>query len=280
MILIADSGSTKTSWCLIGDDAGLQTCQTRGINPFFLDQEEIKQLLKDEFSLEKESIASIYFYGAGCTPEKQPLLTTVLQEYFQTNQVEVRSDLWAAARSLCQDKEGIVCILGTGSNSCYYDGTSIVKNISPLGYILGDEGSGAVLGKKLIADILKNQLPPSIIRDFYDTYSLSAADILDKVYRQPFPNRFLAQFTFFIFKHIKEVEIQQLVENGLTEFIVRNVLQYEKAREIPIHFTGSIAFCLRDNLQRILDNNHLKMGNTTKEPLPDLIAYHLKKCRS
>jgi N-acetylglucosamine kinase-like BadF-type ATPase len=272
MILIADSGSTKTSWSLIHKDLPPWFCSTGGINPFHLNRQAIVDLLKKELNLPQTAISSVYFYGSGCTPEKALVVAEALAMYFQTKQIEVYSDLLAAARSLSPDEEGIVCILGTGSNSCYYDGERIVRNVSPLGYILGDEGSGAVLGKKLVADILKQQVSQAVIRDFYATYDFSPAEILDRVYRQPFPNRFLAQLVPFIARHIDELQV--LVETGFDEFITRNVLQYEKAFELPIHFTGSIAFHFQPYLQNSLTKHHLRLGRVTQEPLPSLIEYY------
>jgi N-acetylglucosamine kinase-like BadF-type ATPase len=276
MILIADSGSTKTNWSLIDKDLSIQTCITDGINPFFLTEKAIMDLLKQKFTLPLEDITAVYFYGAGCTPEKSPLVFEVLSAFFHSCSIEVNSDLLAAARSLCDDKEGIACILGTGSNSCYYDGEKIVSTISPLGYILGDEGSGAVLGKKLIADILKNQLPDVVVHDFYLMYRLSPAGIMDSVYRRPFPNRFLAQFVPFISGHITLLEMQELVKNSFAEFIERNIFQYRKAGRLPVHFTGSIAYCFKDMLDEVCSRFNLQTGNVTKEPMPGLIKYHLK----
>ncbi|MDR0799821.1 MAG: ATPase, partial [Dysgonamonadaceae bacterium] len=160
MILIADSGSTKTHWILAAADGALQSCVTRGINPFFLDKPAIINLLETEFMLPKEAIAAVYFYGAGCTPETIPGVIDALGTHFQSDTIEVHSDMLAAAHSLSRKEEGIVCILGTGSNSCHYDGEKIIDNVYSLGYVLGDEGSGAVLGKKLVADILRGTSSP------------------------------------------------------------------------------------------------------------------------
>jgi N-acetylglucosamine kinase-like BadF-type ATPase len=181
-----------------------------------------------------------------------------------------------AARALCRDEEGIACILGTGSNSCYYNGENIAENISPLGFILGDEGSGAALGKKLLSDVLKKQLSRPLINDFYFNYGLSTAEILDKVYRQPFPNRFLAQFAPFISDYIHFGEIANLVESSFAEFITKNVLPYEKALQLPVHFAGSIAWHFRNNLTNVLHKYHVQAGTIVKEPLDGLVEYHLK----
>lgn len=274
MILIADSGSTKTSWVLLGKSVPYMVKTTPGINPFHQDKESIIALLTKEFPFDKEEISHVFFYGAGCTPEKKDLVKEALSHYFGISQVEVQSDLVAAACSLGQGKPCIASILGTGSNSCYYDGNSIVENISPLGYILGDEGSGAVLGKRLIADLLKRQLPDSIAEAFFAEYPFSPAEIIDAVYRQSLPNRFLAQFAPFLKKHINAPAIRLLVEDCLNSFVERNLLQYPKVRELPLHFTGSIAWHFRENLRNVLENHRLQLGRVIQEPIQGLYEYH------
>ncbi|MDR0866055.1 MAG: ATPase [Candidatus Symbiothrix sp.] len=276
MILIADSGSTKTNWSFISANGEVQTGVTSGINPFFLTEEEIVDLLKKEFIFPEEAISSVYFYGAGCTPEKAPVVSEALNAYFQPEKMEVHSDLLAAARSLCLNEAGIACILGTGSNSGQYDGEKIIQQVSPLGYILGDEGSGAVLGKKLIGDMLKNQLSPHIVQDFQYTYHLNPAQIMDHVYRRPFPNRFLAQFVPFISNHIIDSEIKQLVEDSFTEFIRRNILQYPESNQLPVHFTGGVAFGFKNNLENVFSKFNLQLGKITKDPMQGLIDYHIR----
>lgn len=274
MILIADSGSTKTSWAWVDASASIQTRTTGGINPFFLNEKEMIRLLSNEMTRPEQEITSVHFYGAGCTPEKAPVVQKALKNYFQATVIEVNTDLLGAARSLCQQEEGIACILGTGSNSCHYNGTKIQENTPPLGYILGDEGSGAVLGKKLISNVLKKQLPASIVQDFWNTYRFSQAEILEKVYRQPFPNRFLATFVPFLSKHLENESIAALVENGFSEFIERNILSYKDLDRLPVHFTGSVAFHFSHSLKKVLNRFHLQAGTITQEPLPGLITYH------
>ncbi|MDR0506614.1 MAG: ATPase [Dysgonamonadaceae bacterium] len=275
MILLADSGSTKTVWALV-DSNGTKFFRTGGINPYFSTSKEITDLLKNELTID-HSIDFVHFYGAGCTPEKASTVAVALMEYFKTDAVEVESDLLAAAHSLCKDGEGIACILGTGSNSCYYDRKNIVKNIPSLGYVLGDEGSGSHLGKKFLSGILKSLLPYPIIQDFKNTYQLNMEEIINSVYCKAFPNRFMAKFAPFMLKHINNPEIRELVESCFDEFISRNVLQYEKAYSVPVHFTGNIAFNFKENLQNVLKKYNLHQGKITKEPLPELIEYYRKK---
>lgn len=274
MILIADSGSTKTTWVTVDNEGKKETCNTTGINPFMMETDEILVLLDNQFSLPHKEIDHIYYYGAGALPGKKEILECLFQKYFNTAHVEVHSDLLAAARSLCLDSEGVACILGTGSNSCYYDGKDIVSHVSPLGYILGDEGSGAVLGKNLLADVLKNQLSPAICKDFFDTYQTSAGEIIENVYRKPFPNRYLAQYTRFLSKNIDDPEIISFIERNFKAFFARNILQYPQAKDVPIHFTGSIALVFKDILNNVITDFGLKAGIVSKEPMDGLIKYH------
>ena len=276
MMLIADSGSTKTTWCMIDCDNSVKTCTTGGINPFQLGLEEIVHLLETEFTLSRIAISGIWFYGAGCAfPDKNRMVADALSHYFGVSDIHINSDLLAAAHSLCDKKQGIACILGTGSSSCYYNGEEIVQSVPGLGYVLGDEGSGNALGRKLLSDILKNQLPVTLRNLFFETYGLTTGEILDNVYRQPFPNRYLAQFARFVYANIGFPEMQSLVKNCFRDFFLRNVMQYEAAKQLPVHFTGSIAFYFRDFLQQTADEFALTIGNITQEPMPGLVEYHL-----
>jgi N-acetylglucosamine kinase-like BadF-type ATPase len=274
MILIADSGTTKTEWRLITEGGSSETIITSGINPFYQDATNISILLQNEFTSVRK-FRSIYFYGAGCiNEEKQNIVKAALLQVFETEQLFIGSDLLAAARSLCQNKQGVACILGTGSNSCFYDGNNIISNVSPLGFILGDEGSGAVLGKKLIGDILKKQLPQSLITDFFATYPTNAAEILENVYKKPFPSRYLASFTRFLSKNIKHPEIEQIVLSNFREFITRNLLNYPQCHHTAIHFTGSIAFFFEPQLRKVIEEQNLTIGKIEHAPMSGLISYH------
>ena len=274
-ILVADSGSTKTHWILFRNDRKEAPFITSGINPFYQDTESIVDTI--EKTLLKNVIIQpdhIFFYGAGCANQKQEIVMNALKRIYPATDVFVGSDLLGAARSLCQNKSGIACILGTGSNSCFYDGKEIAAHVSPLGYILGDEGSGAVLGKTLISDILKNQLPEVVSQRFFDTYQLNVNSILDSAYKQPFPNRYLAQFAKFIGDNIEIPEVENIVLESFEEFITRNVMQYEQVKTTEIYFTGSIAWYFQDQLIRTLEKFGLKAAKITKAPLDDLITYH------
>ena len=274
MILIADSGTTKTEWCIITDNGTTESLVTPGINPFYQEAENISSILQREFTATKK-FDSIYFYGAGCiNNEKQDIVRKSLLQIFETSNIFIGSDLLAAAHSLCQDQPGVACILGTGSNSCYYNGSEIEANVSPLGFILGDEGSGAVLGKKLVGDILKKQLPQILINDFFETYHTTAAEILENVYKKPFPSRYLANYTKFLSKNINHPEIENIVLFSFREFVTRNLLQYPGIERTPIHFTGSIAFHFEVQLRKAIEEQYLILGNIERAPMNGLIKYH------
>lgn len=282
-VLIADSGSTKTDWAFLQDGKAVKTIRTAGLNPFQVTEEQIaEEIRKVAEALPQPSIQnggkatpleldSIHFYGAGCTPEKQPVVEKALRSVFNISGIcEVASDMLGAARAVCGDKPGICCILGTGSNSCLYDGDKIVKNVPPLGFILGDEGSGAVMGRILVGDILKNQLPRQIRDKFFEKYHLSQADIIDRVYRQPKPNTFLASFMPFIGKNIGEPEIRSLVKESFRSFLRRNVMQYDGWQTLPIGFVGSIAKIYHDILEEVLKEEDMHLGNIIQAPLDSL----------
>ncbi|MBN2165760.1 MAG: ATPase [Marinilabiliaceae bacterium] len=278
MILIADSGSTSTQWCFLDNNSIVKSIDTPGINPYYQNKKDIYSLINNHLPNYNNSIETIYFYGAGCTnTEKNNIVKNALKTHYKNAEVNIASDLLAAARGLCGNNEGIACILGTGSNSCRYNGTEIVENVSPLGYILGDEGSGAVLGKKLIGNILKKQLPSEIINDFNNTYNLSTAEILDNVYKQPFPNRYLSRFTFFLKKHKNHSAIYSLISSEFQSFINRNILNYSNIKKLDIHFTGSIAFYFSDILKDSLTHFKLKNGKIESSPMQGLIEFHIKK---
>ena len=212
-------------------------------------------------------------YGAGCAfTEKNEIIRRSVTRYLPVP-VEVGSDLLAAARALCGDSPGIACILGTGSNSCLYDGKGIVKSISPLGFVLGDEGSGAVLGKLLVGDVLKNQLPAALQEAFWAESGLTPAIIMEKVYKGSFPNRFLASLSPFLLRHIEEPAIRDLVNNSFRAFFARNVMQYDY-REHPVYLTGSIAWYYQDILKDVAREFELRLGTIVQSPVQGLIHYH------
>lgn len=272
MILLADSGSTKTSWCLI--NKGREFFSTQGINPFQQTEEQITEMLLRELITQiSEQIGSnaveVHFYGAGCTPEKAIVVEKAIRMAIpNVKAIEVKSDMLGAARALCKNNEGIVAILGTGANSCLYDGKEITENTPALGFILGDEGSGANLGKRLVGDVLKGQLPADICRMFHEETGLNAAEIIQRTYREPLPNRFLASISPFLAHHIERQEIQQLVEECFCSFVSRNLLQYLCHTECrTVHFVGSIAYYYRKQLEKALIKYDLKLGTISQSPI-------------
>lgn len=277
MKLIADSGATKTDWCLGENKENAQIIQTQGINPFHQSKEHIAQVLCEELLPQlptDERITHIHFYGSGCTLEKSIIVEEELAKLFPDAFIDVQSDLLGAARALCGKKKGIACILGTGSNSCFYDGEQITANVSPLGYILGDEGSGAHLGKRLVSDCLKRQLPENICAMFLKDAGVSPAAIIDKVYRQPQANRFLASLTPFLSAHRDIPEIQTLLLSCFTEFFRRNVMQYEY-EGVEVHFTGSIAWYFQEEVKKAAEALDIQTGQFIKNPIHGLADYHL-----
>lgn len=276
MILIADSGSTKTDWCVALNGTPIQRIGTKGLNPFFQTEEDIQRELTATLlpQLPEGKLDAVYFYGAGCTPEKAPIIRRAIADSLPAiGNIKINSDMLAAAHSLCGHEAGIVCILGTGSNSCFYNGEEIVDNVSPLGFILGDEGSGAVLGKLLVGDILKNQLLPTLKEVFLKQFNLTSPEIIDRVYRQPFPNRFLASLSPFLAQHIEEPAIHSLVLNSFLAFLRRNVMQYDY-KYYPVHFIGSIAYYYKEVLQEAMQQTDLKLGKILQSPMEGLIQYH------
>jgi len=275
MILIADSGSTKTDWCLVENGQVVQRILTKGTNPFFQSQEEISQEVEEALlpQVKDYSIESVFFYGAGCAfPEKNEIVRLAIAQHIKAS-VEVGSDLLAAARALCGKNSGIACILGTGSNSCFYNGEEIVDNVSPLGYILGDEGSGAVLGRLLVGDCLKNQLSPELKEKFLNQFQLTPAMILENVYKKPFPNRFLAHLSPFLAQNIENPQVHQLVLNSFKSFFVKNVMQYDYQHN-KVHFVGSVAVNYKDVLFEAAEELHIQIGTIIKSPMEGLVAYH------
>lgn len=280
MILLADSGSTKTDWGLVENGKLVKRLRTSGMNPFQMSEEAITEEIKTHLvpELPGTVLDEVHFYGAGCTKEKQPIVERALRANLTINdECEVASDMLGAARGICGHKPGIACILGTGSNSCSYDGKNLVKNVSPLGFILGDEGSGAVLGKLLVGDVLKNQMPEAITKRFFEKYKLTSAEIVDRVYRQPKPNTFLASFVPFLEENIDEPKIYNLVKESFRSFLRRNVMQYDGWQTLPIGFNGSIAKIYKKPLLEALEEEGMHLGRIIQAPMEAMVEYHVEK---
>ena len=287
MYLIADSGSTKTDWCLCNQGAVLQNIQTQGINPYHQTEEAIEEVLRKELLPRlttqlstlspKHSSLNIIYYGSGCANETAcNRVKGALLKVLEAKEVTVHSDLLGAARALCGHDEGIACVLGTGSNSCLYNGKEIIANTPPLGYILGDEGSSAVLGRRLVGDCLKNQIPEAIRDEFLAEYQLTQEIILEKVYRQPLANRFLASLTPFLSKHREVPEVHKLLVESFTDFFVRNVKQYRRPW-LPIHFVGSISNAFSSELKEAAESLGMELGTIMRSPMEGLVRYHCRE---
>lgn len=284
MILIADSGSTKVHWCLMAANGHMAEFITDGINPLFQTSDAMRnsicnQLLPQMASmLWAGTVSHIFFYGAGCTPEKSPFVEKAIESVFKKAKVFVASDMLGATRGLLGHEKGVACILGTGSNSCLYDGEQIIKNVPSLGFILGDEGSAATLGKRLVSDLLKNQLGDDLKERFLSQYAINQADVIEHVYRQPFPNRWLANLTRFCAENIDDPRIHDLVYDHFAQFVKRNISQYytseEQKQSMPVGFVGSIAFYYRPVLEQVMNDYGFRVGQILQDPIPGLVEYH------
>ncbi|MGM9801276.1 MAG: ATPase [Candidatus Limisoma sp.] len=278
MILIADCGSTKIDWCVVENGEVKKQVFTSGINALLMTEEQIRETLANELAQEvaEFEIESVYYYGAGCLFEDicANVRRAIAANVPSAKTIEVHSDLVAAARALCGNKEGIACILGTGSNSCFWDGEKIADNVSPLGYILGDEGSGAVLGKLLVGDVLKKQLPEELCEKFLKEYELDRQKIIESVYKKPAANRFLASLSPFLSKNIEEPAIHRLVLNAFKSFFVRNIENYKDYKNYAVSFVGSVAYYYREVLEEAAKAVDIKIGTVIKSPMEGLVKYH------
>lgn len=297
MILIADSGSTKTDWTLLHftnshlKSEVIATFHTQGITPIHQTAGDIRQILERELLPQLSSfpraklIASgvlenpllqnlhLYFYGSGCTPAHVPMMIQLMIEELSPKTVEVHSDLMAAARALCGHEAGMACILGTGANSCLYDGERIIQNTPALGYILGDEGSGSVLGRFFLNAIFKNPALADVRDEFLKVKKLELKDIIQKVYREPMVNRWLASLSPFIMEHIDNPYIKQLVVDNFRDFFRKNIVPYNRP-DLPVHFVGSMAHHYYDQLEEAARAEGFIMGNILQSPIEGLITYH------
>lgn len=275
-ILIVDCGSTKTKWQFTYADGSLgKTIVGQGMNPYHMSQERLQEVIRESFSYsDGERVGSIFFYGAGCRGEAGLRMRTVLRTIFRNVQhIAVESDLLGAARALCGSKSGLACILGTGEGSCLYDGKKIVQQVPSLGYILGDEGSGAVLGRLLVSDVLKGLLPESLCRAFYTEMNLDMDQVLENVYRKPEANRFLASLTPFLSRHRENPDIRILLLNEFERFVSRNVLRYGQL-DTSVSLVGGVAYMFSEELTFVLCKRGIKIGKILRDPMAGLIEYH------
>lgn len=280
MILLADSGSTKTDWALIYDEGRVFRFTTSGLNPSVLAPEIIAEMLHNEVAAElqkaadKAEIKEVHFFGAGCTEAKCPVMAGLLSELVCPEaDIEVASDMLGAAIAACEGKAGIAAILGTGANSCLFDGKQIVANTPALGYILGDEGSGAVLGKIFINKVLKGTLPAELCREFLDESGLDKFTVIEKVYRQPAANKFLASFSPFIHSHLHVKELREVVVGNFISFFTNNIQQYGN-QQLAVNVVGSMGFYYEAELREAAEKSGYTIGRIIKSPIDGLISYY------
>jgi glucosamine kinase len=274
--LIADSGSTKAEWCLI-DGKKKKIIYTQGLSPYFLTADQIQIILQQELQPKIKMLQpdEIYFYGTGCSnPHNVKLVKKAIQKVFTTPTISIDTDLMGAARALCGKEKGIACILGTGSNSCFYNGKKIVKNSPGLGYVLGDEGSGAYLGKKVIQYFLYNTFDADLMDRFVAKFGCSSNEILEAVYKKPLPNRYLASFAIFLAENRGHYMIENIIEDGFNDFFFNHIYKYRESWTLPVNFIGSVAFGFKDILKEMCSSYELQLGKVLQKPMDGLIKYH------
>lgn len=275
-VLIADSGSTKTQWCLLTGNKK-KMISTQGISPYFLNDETLGKILSDELLPQtgKIEIDEIFYYGTGCSNLVNiSLVKRGLKKIYPGAAIKVDHDLLGAAKALCGDEKGIACILGTGSNSCYYNGKKIVKNSPGLGFILGDEGSGTYLGKKVLQYYLYNTFDAELMDKFKNKYPQTNSEILDNVYKTALPNRYLAGFVTFLIENRGHFMIENIIEDSINDFFFNHVYKYRESWTMPINFVGSVAYGFKDVLAEMCKDYELKLGKVIKSPMDGLIKYH------
>jgi N-acetylmuramic acid 6-phosphate etherase len=280
MKLIVESGSTKTKWCAVSGSEETEIISTIGLNPNFVSQETLSEVLSEEVlpAMKNPPVEEVWFYGAGCSGETmEKKVTDAIRSVLPSAEIHVFSDLTGAARGLLGSNRGYICMLGTGSNSGYYDGENIAMNIPPLGFILGDEGSGASLGKKLIADFLRGMMPYRLSGEFREKYGAEKDDIVSHVYRGIFPSRYIGGFVQFLKDHISEPYCKNLVKTSFSEFVQRNLMLYKMSGNTEIAVTGSVAWHFREILEEVFNENNLAISRITRGPIEDLLRYHKSK---
>jgi len=280
MRLLVDSGSTKADWIAIDDEGKvLFTTQTLGLNPEILDANQIVERLNDRFDIlqNKDKATHLFFYGAGCgTDRMKIMLSQVFQNFFSNAIIDVREDTYAAVYATTPKGEhAIVSILGTGSNCSYFDGKVLHQKVQSLGYIMMDDCSGNVFGKELIRKYYFNKMPKELAIEFEKEYDLDADFIKNKLYKEANPNAYLATFAKFLIQHKEHEFCKKIIFKGMKSFVKNYIQQFDNYKEVPVHFVGSIAFYLRDELQITFDKYEMKLGNVLRRPIDGLIAYHI-----
>lgn len=281
MIIIADGGSTKTNWCLLDDNQKKIYFNTEGYNPYFVDSDYIVSSLKKGLpaDLPVEQVTEVNYYGAGVhNREKAKIVEDAFRELFPNAQIEIGHDLLAAARALLGKESGFAAILGTGTNSCIYDGNEITHNISSAAYILGDEGSGSFIGKKLLTDFVRNLMPTDVAKAFYETYKLTADEIMDSVYTKPLANRFCASFSKFVYDNNANIEYtRKIVDDSFEAFFANLVSKYPNYQEYTFNCIGSVGYNFRNVLEEKAAQYGMKVGKILRSPIDDLVKFHIER---
>ena len=282
MIVIADGGSTKTNWCLINESGRKIHFNTEGYNPYFVDSDYIKTSLKNTLPdhLEPEKLTEVYYYGAGCSTEaNRKIVSDAMQLIFVNAKINIGHDLLASCRALLGNNAGFAAILGTGTNTCLYDGKDITLNIDSLGYFLGDEGSGSFIGKRILADYMKGFMPKGLSDNFFETYGLTNEDIFDHIYNKPLPNRFCASFSKFIYENKDKYEMytSSVVDYGFSAFFENLVIHYPNYKNYELNCIGSVGYSFRDILSVVADRYEMGVGKIIRSPIDDLVDFHLSK---
>jgi N-acetylglucosamine kinase-like BadF-type ATPase len=280
MIIIADGGSTKTNWCLVTEDGKKVYFNTEGYNPYFSGKEYIIESLNESLptDLEKDKITEVNYYGAGCsTPEMRKIVEDAMQVVFAQSKISIGHDLLAAARALLGNTEGFAAILGTGTNTCLYNGREIINNIDSGAYILGDEGSGCYIGKKLLVDYLRGYMPEAVRAAFWEEFKLTPDDVNEKVYTQPRANRFCASFSKFVYDNNVNIEYSRnLVRTSFDDFFRNLVTHYPDYQKYTFNCIGSVGYNFRNVLEEVVIENGMKVGNIIRSPIDNLVKYHLE----
>ncbi len=277
MIIVADSGGSKIDWRLLKKDGTIGQANTVGFNPYYQPIDHLKKITEELLPQIQEGVSKIFFYGTGVSSEKNvQSIQAVFLTHFPKATIEVGWDLLAAARALCGREPGIACILGTGSNSCLYDGEKIIDNVANLGWILADEGSGTYLGKQLVFDYFRKEMPETLAQRFHARFPWSREEVLEKVYQQEKPGAFLASFAKFIFQHLKEPYCYKLAYQAFSDFFENNIMKYDNYQNLKVHFTGSIGFYFSDVVRQVANDKGISVKNILEGPIAGLTLYHQK----
>ncbi len=279
MIIVADSGSSKTDW-MVYSPTEIQSFSTQGINPYFLNAHDIVKILSKNKGLGiiAELVKEVYFFGSGCSsPDKHEIVSNGLSSFFTKAFVSVDHDLIGSAYATCGSNEGLTCILGTGSNISYYDGVSVHNGKHGLGYVLGDEGSGTFFGRKVLVSYLYQTMPEDLRALFFENFNVTKDVVIENIYQKPFPNSYLATFSRFMIANKSHPFIQQMLRDGFQEFVDTNIKDYKMYKAITCNFVGSIAFYYQDELREVCAKNQIKVGKILQKPIEGIFDYILKR---